>query len=245
MSFAFQHRTVAILAYHKIGEPGPGGRKSWFYVPELTFLDHLNLLQESGWAVMGLPEFLRGLNDPETFPERAALLTFDDGYRSIREVAIPLLRWFKYPSVLFVPTDYVGGHNTFDDGIEPQEPICDWNDLRELARAGVSIQSHGASHKKFSELTLTEIEQELLQSKALLENNVGSSVEIMAFPYGDHGGNWRNIEQLLEKVGYQAACLYGGGLVTFPGADRYRLPRLAMGPDTDLADELGRLEGVG
>jgi len=67
----------------------------------------------------------------------------------------------------------------------------------------------------------------------------------MAFPYGDHGTNWRNIEQLLEKVGYQAACLYGGGLVTFPGADRYRLPRLAMGPDTDLADELGRLEGVG
>jgi peptidoglycan/xylan/chitin deacetylase (PgdA/CDA1 family) len=241
MRYESQQRTVAILAYHKIGEPCPGGWKSWFYIPERTFLDHLNLLQESGWAVMGLPEFLRGLNDAETFQERAALLTFDDGYRSVREVAVPLLRRFKYPSVLFVPTDYVGGDNTFDDGIEPQEPICDWNDLRELARAGVAIQSHGASHKRFSELTLTEIEQGLLRSKALLEDNVGSSVEIMAFPYGDHGGNWHNIEPVLEKVGYHAACLYGGGLVTFPGAERYRLPRLAMGPDTDLAGELGRL----
>jgi peptidoglycan/xylan/chitin deacetylase (PgdA/CDA1 family) len=241
MRCEFQHKTVAILAYHKIGEPYPGGWKSWFYVPERTFLDHLNLLKESGWAVMSLPEFLRGLDDADTFPERAALLTFDDAYRSMREVAIPLLRRFKYPSVLFVSTDYIGGYNTFDDGIEPREPICDWNDLQELARAGVSIQSHGASHRKLSELTLIEIEQELLRSKASLEENVGSSVETMAFPYGDHGGHWHHIEPVLEKAGYQAACLYGGGLVTFPGAERYRLPRLAMGPDTDLAGELGRL----
>ncbi len=245
MRYESQQRTVAILAYHKIGEPCPGGRKSWFYVPQRTFVDHLHLIRESGWAVMGLPEFLRGLTDAETFPERAALLTFDDGYRSVREVAIPVLRRFGYPAVMFVPTDYIGGDNTFDEGIEAQEPICDWNDLQELAQAGVAIQSHGASHKRFSELTLTEIEQELLRSKALLENNVGSSVEIMAFPYGDHGTNWRNIEQVLEKVGYQAACLYGGGLATFPGAERYRLPRLAMGPNTDLDDKLGRLEGVG
>jgi hypothetical protein len=92
-----------------------------------------------------------------------------------------------------------------------------------------------------SDLTLIEIEQELLQSKALLEDSVGSSVEIVAFPYGDHWGNWHHIEPVLEKAGYQAACLYGGGLVTFPGAERYRLPRLAMGLDTDLAGELGRL----
>jgi len=241
MRCEFQHRKVAILSYHKIAEPPHDCWRPWFYVPEWTFLDHLNLLQESGWAVIGLPEFLRGLTDPETLPEKAVMITFDDGYRSAREVASPLLRRFKYPSVLFVPTDYIGGHNTFDDGIEPQIPICDWNDLRELARAGVSIQSHGASHKRFSVLTLAEIEHELLRSKDLLEDNVGSSVEIMAFPYGDHGGNWHNIEQVLEKVGYQAACLYGGGLVTFPGAERYRLPRLAMGPNTDLADELGRL----
>ena len=121
------------------------------------------------------------------------VLSFDDGYQSVREVAIPLLRRFGYPSVLFVPTDYIGGYNTFDDGVEPQERHCDWNDLRELARAGVSIQSHGVSHKTFSVLTLSEIEQELLRSKALLENNVGGSVEVMAFPYGDDGGNWHDI----------------------------------------------------
>jgi len=234
-------KTVAILSYHKIGDPRPGGWKTWFYVPERTFGAHLNLLQDRGWAALGLPEFLGGLTNPENLPEKAVVISFDDGYQSVREVAIPLLRRFGYPSVLFVPTDYIGGYNTFDDGVEPQEPLCDWNDLRELARAGVAIQSHGVSHKKFSVLTFTEIEQELLRSKALLENNVGGSVEVMAFPYGDHGGNWHDIEQTLEKVGYQAACLYGGGLATFPGAARYRLPRLAMGADTDLARELGRL----
>jgi peptidoglycan/xylan/chitin deacetylase (PgdA/CDA1 family) len=243
MTCELHDKTVAILAYHKVGDPRPGGWKSWFFVPEGTFLAHLNLLQDMGWAALCLPEFLRGLSNPENLPEKAVLISFDDGYQSVREVAMPLLRRFGYPSVLFVPTDFIGGYNTFDDGVEPQERLCDWNDLRELARAGVSIQSHGVSHKKFSELTLTEIEQELLRSKALLEKNVGGSVEIMAFPYGDHGANWHDTEQVLEKVGYQAACLYGGGLVIFPGAARYRLPRLAMGGDTDLARELGQLQG--
>src|SRR5438552_12108093 len=105
MTCELHDRTVAILSYHKIGDPRPGGWKTWFYVPERTFLDHLNLLQDNGWAALGLPEFLGGLTNPENLPEKAVVISFDDGYQSVREVAIPLLRRFGYPSVLFVPTD--------------------------------------------------------------------------------------------------------------------------------------------
>ncbi len=43
---------------------------------------------------------------------------------------------------------------------------------------------------------------------------------------------------MLKRVGYRAACLYGGGPTRLPAADHYRLARLAVGPDTDLQEEL-------
>lgn len=238
MSIESSVRTLAILAFHKIGEPPPGGWRSWFYIPEETFVGYLSYLRDDGWQVIDVTTFLDGLEVPDSLPERAVVLTFDDGYQSMREVALPWLRRFGCPAVLFVPTDYIGGRNTFDDGIEPEEAICDWNDLRELERGGVSIQSHGASHRWFSKLSLAEQEEELRQSKAVLEAKLGKPVEVFAYPYGDDGANpQKEVARMMKRV-YRAACLYGCGPNPLPITDPYRLTRLAMGPDTDLQSEL-------
>lgn len=240
-----KRRTVAILGYHKIGEPAPGGWETWFYIPETTFIEHLTYLHEHGWPVLDLATFLKGLDDPDLLPERTALLTFDDGYRSMRHVTLPCLQRFGDPAVLFVPTDFVGGTNAFDNGAEPDEPICDWDDLRVLARAGVSIQSHSVTHRAFSELSPVEQEQELCRSKAVLEAELGEVVEVFSFPFGDSGTDTEFVPHTLQRAGYRAACLYGGGLNPWPVADRYRLNRVAMGPDTDLQAELEKtLESV-
>jgi peptidoglycan/xylan/chitin deacetylase (PgdA/CDA1 family) len=232
-------QTVAILAFHKIGPPPPGGWDSWFYVSEGMFADTLTDLHRDRWEIIDLNRFLRALEQPETLPKRSALLTFDDGYRSMRHVTLPVLGRFDMPAVLFVPTDYVGGRNVFDTGVEPDEPICDWNDLRELARGGVSIQSHAASHRRFSELSPHEREEELVRSKATLEKNMHAPCDVMAFPYGDPGP----LEEpsALTSAGYRAAFLYGGSPVRLPVLDRYRVQRVAMGPNTDLNVELGKL----
>src|SRR5436190_8760301 len=116
---------LAILAYHKIGNPPPGGWETWFYIPEITFGAHLRYLRESGWPVIDGQALLRGLARPESLPQKAAMLTFDDGYRSTLEVAAPWLRRFDYPGLTFVPTAFIGGCNTFDGGVEPDEAICD------------------------------------------------------------------------------------------------------------------------
>lgn len=236
-------RTLAILGYHKIGAPPASGWETWYYVPEATFADQLRCLKEKGWQVVDVKAFLRGLAAPAGLPKRASLLTFDDGYKSIRDVALPWLLRFEYPAVLFVPTDFIGGCNSFDLGLEPEEAICDWEDLRELERRGVSIQSHGASHRPFSDLELSEQEQELLRSKSALEGGLEKHVEVFAFPYGDDGLDPKVVSKALGRVGYRAACLYDGGLNRLPILDRYRLSRVAMGPDTDLEAELESRSG--
>jgi peptidoglycan/xylan/chitin deacetylase (PgdA/CDA1 family) len=228
------NRVVAILGFHKIGEPPPGGWETWFYIPEETFAGYLGDLCEGGWHVIDLAAFLRGLAEPDSLPERTALLTFDDGYRSIRHVALPWLRRFGFPAVLFMPTDFVGGRNDFDADCEPEEDICDWDDLRELERRGVSIQPHGASHRTFSQLDPAEQEIELLRSRTVLQGGLGKPVAVFSFPYGDGGADPQATGRMLSRAGYRAACLYGGGPNRLPIADPYRLTRIAMGPDTDL-----------
>jgi peptidoglycan/xylan/chitin deacetylase (PgdA/CDA1 family) len=227
-------KDVAILGYHKIGEPSLSDWKTWFYVPEEIFVAQLSYLEENGWEVIDLATFLEGLADPDVLPERAALLTFDDGYRSMRTVTLPLLLRFEYPAVLFVPTGFVGGLNAFEGGSEPEEPICSWEDLRELERHGVSVQSHGVSHRALSEFDPAEQEEELLGSKATLEVVLGKPVEIFAYPYGDGGTDPRSTSGALRRAGYRAAFRYKGGMARLPVPDPYHLPRLAMGPDTDL-----------
>jgi peptidoglycan/xylan/chitin deacetylase (PgdA/CDA1 family) len=243
-------RTLAILAYHKIGEPPAEGWETWFYIPEAIFVEHLRYLKASGWQVIDLASFLRGLTAPASLPERAVLLTFDDGYRSMRTVALPWLLRFEFPAVLFVPTDFIGGHNTFD-AAEPEEALCDWEDLIELERHGVTVQSHGASHQPFSQLTSEEQEAELRRSKTILEAGLGKRVEVFSYPYGDDGVSsypyagdgkssqiLRNVRDMLRQAGYRAGFLYGGGTAHLPAANPYRLNRLALGPDTDLQEEL-------
>lgn len=225
-------KRVAVLSYHKIGAPAPGGWETWFYISEAIFARQLAALRDGGWQPVDLTTFVDGLAEPEGLPERTALITFDDGQRSVRDIALPVLEHFSCPAVLFMPTDFVGRTNAFDS--EPDEPLCDWDDLRELLRRGVAVQSHGESHRAFSELAPPERSLELERSKAALEAELERAVELFAYPYGDDAGCPTELREALVRTGYRAAFGYGGGTLSFPVTDPYRLERVAMGPDTDL-----------
>jgi len=232
---------LAILSYHKIGNAPRGAWEPWNYVPEPMFVEQLRSVEQHGWQLVDLDAVLRGLSAPETLSERSALITFDDGYRSIVERALPLMSEFGFPGVVFVPAAYVGRPSEFDANVaEPQEPLCGWDELKELERAGISVQSHGFRHVPLSKIDTSQQEEELVRSKALLEEGLDKTVEAFAFPYGDGGADPARVSSALERCGYRAACLYGGGPFALPAADRYRLSRLAIGFETNLAEELAR-----
>jgi peptidoglycan/xylan/chitin deacetylase (PgdA/CDA1 family) len=226
--------TLAILGYHKIGAPSPGAWETWYSIPEAVFLRHLAILRDRGWEVIDPDRLLHGLDGSRDLPHRGALLTFDDGYRCVLEVAMPALARFGYPAVLFVPTGFVGGSNRFDDGAEPEEPICNRDELRELERNGVSIQSHGVTHRAFSGLSPHEQDEELRESKRVLERAIGKPVDLFAYPYGEAGLDEPAVARRLARAGYRAACLYDGGLNRGAIRRPYHLARLTMGSDTDL-----------
>lgn len=231
--------SVAVLGLHRLGTPPPGSWETWFLVGEETFRRFLRVLRRGGWNVVSLDELLAGLDDPAQLPERAALLTFDDGYASAARVALRLLGEAGLPGVFFVPSDFVGRMNEFEaDTDEPEEPICSEADLRALVEGGISVQSHAASHTTFSRLDRDALNDEIVRSKQALEVAVGRPVEALAYPYGDVGSSPDETAAALAAAGYRAAFGYGGGPAEPGSVDRYRIPRLALGPDSDLRREL-------
>ncbi len=233
-------RKLAILGYHKIGVASPGGWETWYYVPEPVFVRQLGVLHDRGFQVIDGAGLKRAIDGSEDLPDRAALLTFDDGYRSVLEVALPWLVRFQFPAIAFVPTGFIGGSNRFDGGAEPVEAICDWDELRELDRNRVSIQSHGVSHRSFSELLPAEQDEEVRESKRVLEDGLNRPVTLFAYPYGDIGTEPGRGPRQLRDAGYCAACLYDGRLNHGPIGQPFGLSRLTMGPDTDLERLLGQ-----
>jgi peptidoglycan/xylan/chitin deacetylase (PgdA/CDA1 family) len=225
---------LAILAYHKIGEPPAGCRTTPWYIPETTFRNQLRYLSQNGWEVISLDRFLRGLSEPESLPRHAALLTFDDGYRLMLDRVSPCLSELGYPSVVFVPTQFVGGYNEWDRSREPREEICTWDELRELERRGCSVQSHGVSHSPFSGPPQLEQSEELRQSKSIIEAELGKPVKVFAYPYGHASTDRSALTELLMQNGYRAACLFPGGICRPLIDDSYFLPRVGMFPNSDL-----------
>lgn len=225
---------VAVLGYHKIGI-SPADWESWYYVPQSVLEQHVALLLDAGWQPLDPDLLLAGLEDPGALPERSFLITFDDAYRSLRVEALPWLIDHGIPAVVFVPTAYVGGLNEFDRDLEPEERILGWDDLHVLNSRGVWIQSHAVSHRAFSELTQPERDAELRDSKSAIEQRLGGRVNLLSYPYGDPGEEGIAPAELLRTAGYQAAFGYGGGPFGPRRADRFLLPRIAVGPDCDLA----------
>lgn len=231
-------RRVAVLGYHKIGDPPPEWW-SWYYVPERVFAHHLRMLSDSGWELLTGARLISGLDNPTTLPSRSALLTFDDGYATFADDALRILQEFGAPSVLFVPTDHVGASSDkWDLNVEPREALCTWEDLKSLQQADVSIESHGAAHRAYSSMTPHEQGDDATRSKRVIEQRLGTPARLLSYPYGDDGSLSADGPSSVQRAGYEAAFLYGGSVFRPRGADRYRLPRIAMGPETDLAAEL-------
>jgi peptidoglycan/xylan/chitin deacetylase (PgdA/CDA1 family) len=137
--------------------------------------------------------------------------------------------------VVFVPTAFIGGTNEFDSDVEPEEPILGWNGLQEMEHRRVAVQSHGLTHRAFSKLDASEQCAETGQSKRMLEEGLSRPVRLFSFPFGDQGAQPQDTATLLKEAGYRAAFLYGGGATAWPATDCFALPRIPMGPDTDLA----------
>lgn len=98
---------LAIFMYHGVVER-PLLPFCWHQLSLKAFERQLRWIKRY-MAPLPLEEALDRLAQ-NTLPPRACAVTFDDGYRSVRDLAFPLLRELAVPATVFLITDLVGTH---------------------------------------------------------------------------------------------------------------------------------------
>lgn len=224
---------VVVLGYHAIADLTGEGVTSEYGVPPERFAAQLDGLRRAGWSFIDLDSLRAGLRGGSELPKRAVLLTFDDGYENVLTEGAPLLSERGIPAVLFALAGKIGGVNDWDDpGRNGPRTLLDEEGLRSLAETGVAIGSHGATHRRLTELDSAELEAELLGSKERLRS-IGLEEPIaLAYPYGV----WSpEVAAAVKDAGYELAFTVDPGVVG-RAENPYALPRVevlaADGPRT-------------
>jgi len=153
-----------------------------------------------------------------------ALLTVDDGYASTIDVVAPLTRELGIPWSVFVLVGAVGGWNDWDlRGVARRERHLTERGIRALADEGVTVGSHGMTHRDMRGLTDAALAEEMASSRRWLERAAGRRVDAISYP-------WGCVDVRVEAAARRAGFRLGFGLraarATTPSP--WRLPRVAI-----------------
>jgi peptidoglycan/xylan/chitin deacetylase (PgdA/CDA1 family)/GT2 family glycosyltransferase len=134
--------------------------------------------------------FAEALSAPP--PGRLLVVTFDDAYRSVLELARPLLDRLGVPATVFAATAWVGRRAEWP-GVDrwahtphaAELDTMDWDELAALGEAGWEVGSHSRTHPRLTRLGDAELAEELGGSRAELAERLGAPPLSVAYPYGD------------------------------------------------------------
>jgi peptidoglycan/xylan/chitin deacetylase (PgdA/CDA1 family) len=219
--------TATVLCYHIVEAPAAPR----MHIDRETFRQHLQYLEMTGYNVVPLRhvyEFVTGKR--ASLPKNAVVITIDDGWRSTYTEAFPELQKRKFPFTVFIYPNIIGKTSN----------ALTWDQIREMANAGVDIQSHALSHPFLTrrrhrsmndEQYASWLRRELAESKRILEKESGKKVQFLAYPYGDYDDH---VATAAGKAGYTAALTCDFGRVK-KGSDPLKMKRFVIDDKMDFA----------
>jgi peptidoglycan/xylan/chitin deacetylase (PgdA/CDA1 family) len=221
---------IPVLAYHRFDAAVPASTT----VTIATFESQLAVLSARHYTIVPLSRVVDVVLRKAPLPaEPIVAITVDDGHRSVYTVLYPIIKQRRIPVTLFI----------YPSAISNSEYALTWAQLREMKASGlVDIQSHTYWHPNFRKEKAHRtpagytafVDAQLIRSRDKLDSQVGTHVDLLAWPYGifDTGLN-----TAAQHAGYRAAFGYAAGIAR-PGDDPFSIHRIpvadsARGPAFD------------
>ena len=216
---------------------------------------HLIWLSKNGYKIVSVQNVFDAASGKSSLPDKAALLTFDDGYQSFYTRVFPLLKKYHYPATVALVGTWMDGNVTAE---EPGKPLLTWDQVRELVQSGlVEIASHSYDlHKGINanpqansqaaavtrlyddQMMVYEtdieyrdrIQSALLKSAEFIFQHAGVRPRVMVWPYGEYN-------QIALQASRDAGMPMTMGLIDGVNtlADISALHRLILVDNPDLA----------
>ena len=197
-ALAQEQVVVPVLNYHRFGPTVADGMT----VTTPVFESQLKWLKDNGYTVIPLRtlvNYLRGQGPPP--PPKSVVITVDDAHKTVYSDMLPLVRKYNIPVTLFI----------YPSAVSNASYVMTWEQLKELQQTGLfDMQSHTFWHPNFKKekkkLKPEEyqklVDAQLVKSKASLEKRFGTTVDLLAWPFGIYD---EELEKSAAKAGYVSA----------------------------------------
>jgi peptidoglycan/xylan/chitin deacetylase (PgdA/CDA1 family) len=218
--------------YHYI-EPWPADadeiRQGLTVKPE-DFAAQLAYLYNNGYVSVSLYDLMEALSWGKALPEKAVVLTFDDGYRSLLDYAVPTMQGYGYTGTVFVITQLM-------DEDFPQ--YLTWPQAEALYAQGWKIEPHTKTHESLAGRGRDFQLYQMLGSLQTVEAHIGVTPRFFAYPSGDYDD--LSI-QLADEMHFWGAVTTRAGRNHSYG-ERLILERMRISGLANMTDFIAAVEG--
>lgn len=211
--------SVPILLYHHITLEG---EESSTVLRQETFAHQMRLLKEEGYVTVTFENLAAYVERGTPLPEKAVVITFDDGYLSNYELAYPILRELDYSATIFVIGCSLGHYQYYKDTEYQLTPHFGRDEAEEMLASGlISIESHTFDMHQWApferakpvrscilpfedesdEAYIAALEQDIESQNAIFAEYGIEESTVLAFPEGKHT---QLSDAVLRNNGYKA-----------------------------------------
>lgn len=216
---------VPILMYHYV-EPWPAGaneiRKNLTVLPE-DFTAQMEYLHAQGYETVSLYDLVYALTLGQPLPSKAVIVTFDDGYRSLPQYAVPIMERYGYRGTIFVITQFM------DSGLPA---YLTWPEAESLYARGWKIEPHTKSHEELAGRGRAFQLYQMLGSIQTVAAHIGVQPRFFSYPSGKYDDLTLQLARELD--------LWGGVTVSFGRThtvkDLYTLSRVRVGGQEKMSE---------
>lgn len=233
-------KQIPILMYHSISDVKENSHP-YYHVntSPAVFESHIKYLHDNNYSVINLHDL--GKSFDTNSQNKHVVITFDDGFLDFYISAYPILRKFGFTATVFLPTAFIQNNRTsFKDN-----PCMTWDEVRQLSAEGIIFGSHTVTHHQLTTLTNTDIDHELLFSKEIIQDKLGTTINTFSYPYKFPDENRRFkiiLQDLLIKCGYKYGVSTRIGTSSIKD-DMYFMKRIPINSGDDIPLFRAKLEG--
>jgi len=202
---------VPILTYHHVGIPS--GKWRLNTVSEKSFDYQMNFIKRHGFNAITFADLVQGIKEGHQFARNTVVLQFDDGYQDNYTYALPILKKYGLPAMVFLVSDKVGTPN-----------YVTWDEVKEMEKYNFLAGAHTRHHLYLPRLNSTEAQDEIAGSKKVIEDHLGHSIDYFSYP---QGGFTAEVKRLVKEAGFKAAVTTNRGKDRL-NTDLYELKRVHM-----------------
>jgi peptidoglycan/xylan/chitin deacetylase (PgdA/CDA1 family) len=160
---------------------------------------------------------------PGVFSEGMVTFSFDDSWLSQYTGALPVLQTAGYKGTFYLTTEPLV--QAWDDFMTPAQ-------VQDIAAKGHEIAGHTVTHPHLPQLSQTQINNEIKNSKTYLESLTGKTVSSLAYPYGELNAT---VKTLTQQAGYSSGRGVSEDALNTAASDKYDLKSSCILNNTSLA----------